>query len=142
MEIVIVEKAEPWILEGLNMLLPQLTENAPPLSLSELELIVATDCITLLAALEEGRVVGSLTLVVVRIPTGLRARIEDVAVDASARGRGTGELLIRRAIHLAKNRGAGSVDLTSSPARTAANRLYRKIGFVPRETNAYRYQIL
>lgn len=139
MKIVTVEKAEPWILEGLNALLPQLSETAPDLSLKELKQILASDCTTLLAALEARQIVGSLTLVIFRIPTGLRARIEDVVVDASARGHGVGESLVRRAIALAGGRGADAVDLTSNRVRTAANRLYAKIGFVSRDTNVYRY---
>ena len=142
MKIVTVDKADPWMLEGLNALLPQLSDAAPGLSIEQLEQIVASDCTTLLAALEERRVVGSLTLAIFRIPTGLRARIEDVVVSPSERGRGIGELLMRRAMALAKDRGAAGIDLTSNPARMAANRLYQKIGFIPRHTNAYRYTIV
>jgi ribosomal protein S18 acetylase RimI-like enzyme len=79
-----------------------------------------------------------LTLVLNRVPTGVRAHIEDVVVDESARGQGAGELLIRTALELAEDAGARSVDLTSSPAREAANRLYLRLGFEPRETNVYR----
>jgi ribosomal protein S18 acetylase RimI-like enzyme len=136
-----VTKAEAWILEGLNALLAQLSGSASHISLIELETIVASDCATLLAALEKDRVVGSLTLVIFRIPTAVRARIEDLVVDASARGKGIGELLVRQAIELAGHRGAAAVDLTSNPSRTAANSLYRKIGFTARKTNTYRYVI-
>ncbi len=80
-----------------------------------------------------------MTLVVFRIPTGVRAWIEDVVVDEAARGRGVGEALNRAALELAERRGARSVDLTSRPSREAANRLYRKLGFVERETNVYRF---
>ena len=139
MKIIIVDKAEPWILEGLNALLPQLSDAAPCLSPEEFRQIVVSDCTTVLAALEHREVVGSLTLVVFRIPTCVRARIEDVVVAASVRGRGIGESLMRHAMALAKSRGAAGIDLTSSPARSAANRLYRKIGFVPRQTNTYRF---
>jgi ribosomal protein S18 acetylase RimI-like enzyme len=141
MKIVTISKAEPWILEGLNALLAQLSESVSPFSINELEHIVASDCATLLVAVEEGQVKGSLTLVIFRIPTGIRARIEDVVVDASARGEGIGELLVRQAIEMASHRGAVAVDLTSNPERTAANRLYQKIGFVTRKTNTYRYVI-
>jgi len=60
-------------------------------------------------------------------------------VDDAARGRGVGEAINRFAIDLAVERGARSVDLTSRPSREAANRLYRRIGFEPRDTNVYRY---
>jgi len=141
MKIVTVAKAAPWVVEGLNALLAQLSESVSHFSINELEHIVASDCATLLVALEAEHVMGSLTLVIFRIPTGIRVRIEDVVVDASARGKGIGELLVRRAIELARHRGADAVDLTSNPERTAANRLYRKIGFVTRKTNTYRYVI-
>ena len=82
-----------------------------------------------------------LTLVLFRIPTGLRAWIEDVVVDASARGAGVGEALNRFALDQARSAGATTVDLTSRPSREAANRLYRRLGFVQRETNVYRYEL-
>jgi ribosomal protein S18 acetylase RimI-like enzyme len=81
---------------------------------------------------------GALTLVLYRIPTGLRARVEDVVVDESARGRGVGEALTREAIRLARESGARHVELTSHPSREAANRLYRRLGFELRETNVFR----
>ena len=75
-----------------------------------------------------------------RIPTGLRAWIEDVVVDEAARGLGVAKDLNQHALALAAERGARSVDLTSRPSREAANRLYQRLGFVPRETNVYRYE--
>ena len=85
-------------------------------------------------------IVGSLTLAVFRIPTGMRAWIEDVVVDSGARGRGVGELLVRAAIGRAAEIGARTVDLTSRPSRADANRLYTNLGFDQRETNVYRYK--
>jgi ribosomal protein S18 acetylase RimI-like enzyme len=80
-----------------------------------------------------------LTLVLFRISTGLCALIEDVVVDEAARGQGVGQALILRAVELAADAGARSVELTSRPSRVAANRLYQSLGFEPRETNVYRY---
>ena len=82
-----------------------------------------------------------MTLVLFPIPTGTRAWIEDVVVDESARGRGVGEALNRRAMKIALERGAQTIDLTSRPAREAANRLYQRLGFAARETNIYRYEV-
>ena len=84
---------------------------------------------------------GSLTLVVFRIPTGLRAWIEDVVVDGEARGKGVGDALNRFALDLAAELGCRTVDLTSRPTREAANRLYQRLGFQPRETNVYRHDL-
>jgi ribosomal protein S18 acetylase RimI-like enzyme len=94
-----------------------------------------------LVARVDGRIAGTLTLVVFRIPTGVRAWIEDVVVDDSARGHGVGEALNNTAIDRAREKGAKTVDLTSRPSREAANRLYQRIGFEARETNVYRYDV-
>ena len=83
--------------------------------------------------------IGSLTLVLFRIPTGVRAWIEDVVVDNESRGRGVAEILCREALNRASAAGARTVDLTSRPSREAANRLYRRLGFVERDTNVYRW---
>jgi ribosomal protein S18 acetylase RimI-like enzyme len=86
-------------------------------------------------------IVGSLTLVIFHIPTGIRAWIEDVVVDVDARGKGVGEALNTFALTEAKRQGATTVDLTSRPSREAANRLYQRLGFKARETNVYRYDV-
>jgi len=88
-----------------------------------------------------GRIVGSLTLAVFRIPTGFRAWIEDVVVDDSARGAGVGEALVAAALDRAQSLGAKTVDLTSRPSREAANRLYVRVGFESRTTNVYRFSL-
>ena len=94
----------------------------------------------LLLARSDGKIIGILMLVLFRIPTGLRAWIEDVVVDGDARGKGAGEALTRAAVASAIERGARTVDLTSRPSREAANRLYQRVGFKLRETNFYRYE--
>jgi len=81
-----------------------------------------------------------MTLVLFPIPTGIRAWIEDVVVDESARGRGVGETLNRHALQIALNAGTQTIDLTSLPTREAANRLCQRLGFMSRETNIYRYE--
>jgi ribosomal protein S18 acetylase RimI-like enzyme len=95
----------------------------------------------LLAREEDDTIVGTLTLVAFRIPTGVGAWIEDVVVDERARGRGVGEALMAAAIRLAEESGARHVNLTSRPEREAANRLYRRLGFEERETNVYRFRL-
>jgi ribosomal protein S18 acetylase RimI-like enzyme len=102
---------------------------------------VASPASTLLVARRaDGGIVGMLTLATFRIPTGMRAWIEDVVVDEAARGQGVGEALCRTALDTAAAAGARTVELTSRPSREAANRLYRRLGFQPRQTNVYRHQ--
>jgi ribosomal protein S18 acetylase RimI-like enzyme len=122
-------------------LIPQLSSSSPAPDAAALQWIVDHDATTLFLAHLDGRIVGSLTLAVFPIPTGLRAWIEDVVVDEGARGHGVGEALNRAALERARSLGAITVDLTSRPSREAANRLYRRLGFVERETNVYRYEV-
>jgi ribosomal protein S18 acetylase RimI-like enzyme len=131
----------PELVEALTRLVPQLSRSAPPVDAAALTEIVGSPATTLLVARDgDGRIVGSLTLVIFRIPTGMRAWIEDVVVDDDARRLKAGSALNREAIRRAQEAGARSVDLTSRPDRVAANALYQKLGFKPRETNVYRYE--
>jgi ribosomal protein S18 acetylase RimI-like enzyme len=123
-------------------LVPQLSRSNAAPTREHLEEMVGSPAITLLLAYNEaGEIVGTLTLAMFRIPTALRAWIEDVIVDDSQRGQGIGEALTRHALEVAKAAGATTVDLTSRPSREAANRLYQRVGFERRETNVYRYSL-
>ena len=127
------------LVAAFSRLLPQLSSSSPAPGDAELAEIVASPASVLLVARHDGAIVGSLTLVLFRIPTGVRAWIEDVVVDESVRGRGVGEALSRDALRRASAAGARTVDLTSRPSREAANRLYRRLGFEIRDTNVYRW---
>lgn len=122
-------------------LIPQLSSSSPGPSASELRAIVGSPDSVLFLAVLDDVVVGSLTLAFYRIPTGLKAWIEDVVVDEAARGHGAGELLNRAAIDEARARGAKNVSLTSRSSREAANRLYQRLGFRPYDTNLYRFDL-
>jgi ribosomal protein S18 acetylase RimI-like enzyme len=122
-------------------LVPQLSSSASVPDDDALAEILASPATRVLVAKVDDRVVGILTLALFRIPTGMRAWIEDVVVDDAARGKGAGEALTREAIRLAASAGARTVDLTSRPDRQAANSMYEKLGFRRRETNVYRYEL-
>jgi len=130
------------LVAAMALLVPQLSSSSPAPSAEQLMEIVESGSTHLLVAIDDdvdGAIVGSMTLVVFRIPTGVRAWIEDVVVDGDARGKGVGEALNRTALEIADRLGARSVDLTSRPSREAANRLYQRLGFVQRDTNVYRF---
>jgi len=129
------------LVTSLNQLLPQLSSNAAPLSAAEVEALVTSPATVVFVARDDGRIVGSLTLVVFSIPTGLRAWIEDVVVDEPARGKGVGEALTNAAIEESRRRKVRSIDLTTRPSREAANRLYARLGFELRQTNVYRLSV-
>jgi ribosomal protein S18 acetylase RimI-like enzyme len=113
-EVVVVREATTEIMEAMDRL-PQLSTTATPLDAAALERLVCSEATGLLVARVHGKIVGALTLVMFRVPTGLRARIEDVVVDESARGHGVGAALTQEALRLAQRDGARTVDLTSRP---------------------------
>jgi ribosomal protein S18 acetylase RimI-like enzyme len=131
----------PEVLNILKLLLPQLSKNAAAPTEFMARSIVESDSSRLLVARDGDVIYGMLTIVIFPIPSGVRAWIEDVVVDESGRGKGVGAALSEYALNLAKLQGAKTVDLTSRPSREAANRLYKRIGFEPRDTNVYRIDI-
>lgn len=131
-------------------LIPQLSSSAAVPGREEIAEVLSSPGTTVLLALidrapdthgGEWAVVGTLTLLIFRIPTGTRAWIEDVVVDRSVRGLGVGEALVSAAVERAGLVGTRTVELTSRPAREAANRLYQRVGFELRETNVYRLKL-
>ncbi|MCL4449036.1 MAG: GNAT family N-acetyltransferase [Actinobacteria bacterium] len=141
--------------EAVIRLKAQLSSSPNSTTLKELEEIVSSPTTTLLVArkcndttriehtfgTKTKRIVGMLTLVILRLPTGIRAWIEDVVVDQQERGNNVGRLLVKEAISKAAASGAINIDLTSRPSRQAANHLYSSLGFVIRDTNVYRLEI-
>lgn len=133
--------ADAELLSALRKLVPQLSTSASELRAYDLEDIVDSQALTVLVARVDGTIVGILVVVTFRLPTGVRAWIEDVVVDESARGMGVGTALVEAALRHARNVHASSVDLTSRPSRIEANRLYQRLGFRQRETNVYRFDL-
>ena len=137
-------EVDDGLVEAFSRLIPQLSSSSPPPTAAELLSIIDNPNSVLFIAELGGdddvrSVVGSLTLAFYRIPTGLKAWIEDVVVDESARGLGVGKALNVAAIDESRQRGAKNVSLTSRSSREAANRLYQRLGFEPYETNLYRF---
>lgn len=130
------------VYDAFERLLPQLSSSAKIPAWEELEDLISSKASIVLAAVDdedpEEKILGTMTLVVFRIPTGVRSWVEDVVVDKEARGQGIGEKLIRTAIERAKAEGAKTIDLTSRPSRVEAHRLYRRCGFEMRETCVFR----
>ena len=142
MRVELVRESSPELVEAMGRLVPQLSSSASDPTESEISALVDSEsAFLLLARSETNEIVGMLTLALVRIPTGLRAWIEDVVVDERARGAGIGSALVSEAIAIARGEGARTVDLTSRPDRAAANRLYERLGFARRQTNVYRFNL-
>jgi len=141
MNVIEIKYYSDAVLDALNDLLPQLSSSPERLTEQNLLAILNSDTTHLLMAEENNRYIGSLTLVVFKIPSGTRARIEDFVVQKSARGRGVGRSLVRKAIETANALGAEAVELTTHPSREAASTLYKKLGFKIRDTHVYRRKV-
>jgi ribosomal protein S18 acetylase RimI-like enzyme len=140
-EIEIANAVTDEIVAAFERLIPQLSSSSPAPTRDQLAAIVEDPFSVLYVARLDGDIVGSLTLAMYQIPTGLKAWIEDVVVDGTVRGRGVGEALSAAALDEARRRGAKDVSLTSRPFRESANRLYQRLGFQPYETNVYRFKL-
>jgi ribosomal protein S18 acetylase RimI-like enzyme len=141
MKIELITDVSDELLDALARLVPQLRISFPRLTRDDVAALLSSEATSLLTARDDaGEIIGMLTLIVYRVPTGKRARIEDVVVDESARGRGVAVELVQRALDLARQKGADGVALTSNSRREAANRLYQKVGFKKWETNVYFYK--
>jgi ribosomal protein S18 acetylase RimI-like enzyme len=128
------------VVSAFRRLLPQLSRSAAPLDRRAVDRMVSHDANTVFVARVDGEIVGMLTLVMVPIPSGLRARIEDVVVDSGARGRGVATALTVAAMGAAQGAKARTVDLTSRPERDSAGRLYERLGFRERDSRVYRLE--
>ena len=152
MSVELIEHSSPELVAAMERLIPQLSRSAKPLTAQQTQALVDQDSVYLFVfrtdkpvtaadgnEVEAGTILGMLSLATFAIPTGVRAWVEDVVVDAGTRGMGAGQQLVEAAVAHAQKIGARTVDLTSRPSREAANRLYRRCGFELRETNVYRY---
>ena len=97
-EITIAPEATPELHAAMERLVPQLSKSNPPPSMEALDALCRSEASTMFIATDETGILGTLTLAMFRIPTGIRAWIEDVIVDDAARGKGVGRLLNEAAI--------------------------------------------
>jgi ribosomal protein S18 acetylase RimI-like enzyme len=130
-------EASEELLEAIHRLLPQLSEARTPPTLEQLAETIAGQTVLVARDDEDESIVGTATLVMYRVSSGLKARLEDVIVDGSVRGQGVGEALVREGMARANASRVLMLELTSMPYRESANRLYKKLGFVRKPTNVY-----
>jgi ribosomal protein S18 acetylase RimI-like enzyme len=93
-------------------LLPQLSQSAEIPTAKYVEELFYDKNTHLIVAEEDELIVGMLTLVVVNIPTGRKAWIEDVVIDGDYRGRNIGFLLVEESKKLATSLGVKKIYLT------------------------------
>lgn len=121
-------------------LLPQLNPTLPLPDMERLRRLVEDPAVTLLVARDGAQIVGTTTVIVYTTPFWIKARLDEVVVDAGARGRGVGEALVKESLEVGRRAGAQVAELQSGkgPARAAAHRLYERMGFVIRDTDVFR----
>jgi ribosomal protein S18 acetylase RimI-like enzyme len=128
------------LFNSVAVLLPQLgTEIVIPGKEYFKEILGSTGTHFFVLEIENKEIAGILTLCICKVPTGIKAWIEDVVVNKTHRGKGYGKALMLYALEFGRSQGARAVELTSRPSRIEANHLYQKLGFVVRETNLYKY---
>jgi GNAT superfamily N-acetyltransferase len=133
-----VAEATPEVYAALARLLPQLNPQLPVPTMERLQAIIDDPAVTLLVARDGEEIVGTTTVIVYTTPFWIKARLDEVVVDGSARGKGVGAALVQASIDLAREKGVEVVELQSGVHREEANRLYPRMGFKLRETNVYR----
>jgi GNAT superfamily N-acetyltransferase len=133
-----VSEATPEVHTALAHLLPQLNDKLPVPTMERIQALVADPAVTMLLAKDGREVVGTTTVIVYTTPFWIKARLDEVVVDAAARGKGVGAALVSAALDVARAKGAQVAELQSGVQREAANRLYPRMGFKLRETNVYR----
>jgi len=136
-------KSSEEALEDINRLLPQLRSNPEEhkASLSELQAITGDKNVAFIVARDADKIVGMATLYVITKFSKRNGHVEDVVVDDAYRGQGLGEKLMRAIIEVARVNGVKTLHLTSRPERVAGNKLYQKLGFEQKNTNAYLMKI-
>jgi ribosomal protein S18 acetylase RimI-like enzyme len=142
-DIYLVTEFSEDLYQACQVLVPQLTNNNPPPTREQLTQLINSQASHFFVARDNAstnnQVIGLATLIIYHVPTGMRGYIEDVVVDGNWRGQGIGEALTQACLGFAKQAGCPQVMLTCNPGRTAANRLYQRMGFEQRKTNVYRY---
>lgn len=135
-----VKKFSPGVKKDVIRLLEQVTVDAQELTDEHFQYLVNDPSTHLFVAkrVEDDAIVAMATLIVYRIPYKMKAQLEDVVVDEAVRGKGIGKYMLNYVIEKAKEFGVKSLNLTSSPRKDIANKMYMSLGFEKRETNAYR----
>jgi len=136
----VVREATTDLQSALARLLPQLNPNLEVPDMKRLRRLIADPAVTLLLAVDGDDIVGTTTVIVYTTPFWIKARLDEVVVDDSARGKGVGEALVKAALDIGRERGAQVAELQSGrgPARQAAHRLYLRLGFKIRDSDVLR----
>jgi ribosomal protein S18 acetylase RimI-like enzyme len=99
---------------------------------------VSSDDAPTYVAVQDGHVVGIVTLCFFRTLTGPKSYLDHLVVDPRMRRRGIGRALVEHAVSRARAAGAARIDLTAGDQKVAGRALYRSLGFRERDTRVFR----
>jgi ribosomal protein S18 acetylase RimI-like enzyme len=138
----VLEDAGPDDVDAIGRLLAQVSSRpGPPVTAERVREVLRAPATTVLVARLDGKVIGMASLLTLTTFAGGSGYVEEVAVDSAVRGKGAGRALMTALLEMARQQGIRFVDLTSRPAREAANALYRSVGFEQRQTSNYRHHL-
>jgi ribosomal protein S18 acetylase RimI-like enzyme len=140
----IVKSDEDINIEHIAGLIAQLAPDSSPVDAKKINEINNSDDIVMMIATDNTNppvIIGVLLVVIIKLLTSTKVQIEDVVVHETQRGRGIGKALLKAAISYAREISAAKIELTSTPDKTIANKLYNQLGFKKRNTNLYRLEL-
>ena len=141
MKIIRLKKADKQSLKQLNGLFTQLSPDKSPMSFSYFKKLIANRDVFLAVVLDGKTIVGMGTLITAMSVANKFGLIEDVIVNEKFQGKGLGKSLMQYLINEGSKQKLAKLKLTSKKERIVANILYKKLGFVLKETNVYRMKL-
>lgn len=130
MEIVLATRND---IDGILALQNQIyrIDKLPPNAADILSELIDSDTCDILVTKVDGRLVGSAFIFYLPIPAhgAPYALLEGLVVDKAKRGHGIGTSLFKRAVEVAKEKGAYKIIFTSGTDRTDTHQFYEKLGF-------------
>ena len=122
----------PEVLAAAQHLSPQLeSSNQVAITQEYFERIVSNqDNVWLMARrASDAKYIGMASLVIMAMPTNIRACLENVVVDESARGLGAGTALCEAAKEIANEQNVNTLRAAASKNNVASQRMLQKAGF-------------
>ena len=133
----------PEELEDMNQLVTALRDDSGKSKgkARDLKTMLADPNTVLVAARDNKHIIGIGTLYSIQ-KLGMRVGyVEDIVVKQEYRGAGLGRKILEKLIAVGRKKRLDSIRLSSKPSRIAANKLYQRLGFKKRDTNAYKLEL-
>lgn len=124
--------------ENISLLFKQLAPDIKQIKASKL---LEKDNILIATCFDENNLVGIALMANYEVISGYKGWVEDVVVDENYRGKGIGKKLMDALISEGKKIGLSEICLFTSYKRTAAINLYKKLGFIERQSHVFNLKL-